>query len=336
MTGSGRKHFLPAGVLPTERIEPPEDSGSHVRRRAPPPALQTRTAPNVQWETPAEHARALVDHLRTLGAAQVGPIVRRLVPLGNFALEEIVKSFPEPLWHAPPTTACPLPRPEEISATAAALTAFGDEAVPYLARLMQSPRADVRYHAALVCAAHSHAGLIEPLARVALDEDLGCRRIARHLLNGYRHEPAYQTALGKLRRRASDASQPSSLRRRAISTLTQLRDDASTALFVDLLTDSDRGIATAARVGLRVLTAHELGSSKEPWLRWLSERRDQERTEWLIEGLGDGRASIRLLASRELWALTRFLEPLSETDERATFVTAQQRYRRWWTEQRRA
>lgn len=336
MTGSGRKHFLPAGVLPTDRLERPEDSGSHVRRRAPPPAVRTPTATNVHGDTPAEHAQALVAQLRTLGSAQIEPIVRRLLPLGNFALEEIAESFPEPLWHRPPTIASLLPRPEDISATAAALAAFGDEAVPYLARLMRGPRATVRYHAALVCAAYSHAGLIEPLARAALDEDPDCRRVARHLLNAYRHEPAYQTALGKLRRQASDASQPSSLRKRAVSALTQLRDDASTALFVDLLADSDRGVATTARVGLRVLTAHELGSSKEPWLRWLSERRDQERTEWLIEGLGDGRATIRLLASRELWALTRFLEPLSGTDERAAFVDAQQRYRRWWAERRRA
>ena len=291
--------------------------------------------PNVRGQTPAEQAQSLVAELRTLEPAQIGPIIRRLLPLGNFALEEIAKCFPEPLWHAPLIVGSELPRPDEISATAAALAAFAHEAVPYLDRLMRLPRQTVRYHAALVCAAYSHTGLIEPLARAALDEDLDCRRVARHLLNEYRHEPAYQTALGKLRRQASDASQPSPLRRRAISALTQLRDDASTALFVELLADLDRGVATASRVGLRVLTAHELGSSKESWLRWLSERREQARTEWLIEGLGDGRANIRLLASRELWALTRFLEPLSETDERAAFLNVQQRYRRWWAERGR-
>jgi hypothetical protein len=112
--------------------------------------------------------------------------------------------------------------------------------------------------------------------------------------------------------------------------LTQLRDEASAALFVDLLADSDRGIATACRIGLRVLTAHDFGFSRDPWLRWLSERGHEIRIQWLIEGLGDGRANIRLLASRELWHLTRFLQPLSETADRDQFLTIQASYRRWW------
>ena len=126
-------------------------------------------------------------------------------------------------------------------------------------------------------------------------------------------------------------NQPLPTRRRAISALTQLRDDASAALLVDLLADSDRGIGTASRVGLRVLTAHDFGFAREPWLRWLSERGHEIRMQWLIEGLGDSRANIRLLASRELWRLTRFLQPLSETSERKEFLIAQHHYRQWWS-----
>jgi len=83
-------------------------------------------------------------------------------------------------------------------------------------------------------------------------------------------------------------------------------------------------------VGLRVLTAHDFGFSRDPWLRWLSERGHEIRVQWLIEGLGDSRANIRVLASRELWHLTRFSRELSETAERADFVAAQQNYQRWW------
>ncbi|MGB5284857.1 MAG: hypothetical protein WBN29_10130, partial [Polyangiales bacterium] len=136
--------------------------------------------------------------------------------------------------------------------------------------------------------------------------------------------------LGELRRCASEVTEPLAIRRRAVSALTQLRDEASAALFVDLLADSDRGIATACRVGLRVLTAHDFGFSRDPWLRWLSERGDEIRIQWLIEGLGDGRGNIRLLASRELWHLTRFLQPLSETADRDQFLTIQASYQRWW------
>jgi HEAT repeat protein len=269
--------------------------------------------------------------LTELKPDEVAPTVRRLLPLGNFALEELAKSFPGPLWRPSLATDSRLPRPEEISASAAALATFGAEAVPYLARLMRSSDTEARYYATVLCGALADARLIEPLAQVALDEDRECRRAALHLLAGYQHERRYRDALAQLRKCAADVAQPLVTRRRAISALTQLRDEASAALFVELLADSDRGIGTASRVGLRVLTAHDFGFSRDPWLRWLSARGHEIRIQWLIEGLGDARINIRLLASRELWRLTRFLEPLSETSSRDEFIAAQRHYERWWT-----
>jgi HEAT repeat protein len=196
---------------------------------------------------------------------------------------------------------------------------------------MRHSNPKVRYYAAVICGAYANTLLIEPLMQVSLDEDRECRRVALHLLSAYQHEPVYRSALAELRRCASDVAQPLQVRRRAISALTQLRDESSAALFVNLLADSDRGIATSCRVGLRVLTAHDFGFSRDPWLRWLSQRGQQNRIEWLIEGLGDSRTNIRLLASRELWHLTRFLQPMSETTSRDEFRAAQRNYERWWT-----
>lgn len=271
----------------------------------------------------------LVAELMTRGPHEIAPLVRRLLPLGNFALEEIAAHFPEPLWARSLAPDSRLPRPDEISATAVALVTFDDEAIPYLARLMRHASATVRYYALLVSGSYSNAMLVESLAQSALDPDRQCRGVALHLLYEYRRETAYQHALGGLRDRVCDSTESPSVRRRAISALTQLRDGDSVALFVDRLTDPDRGIATASRVGLRVLTAHDFGFFREPWLRWLSERGHQRRTQWLIEGLKDGRTNIRVLASRELWTLTHFLEPLSEVDGRDAFVTARQQYGRW-------
>jgi hypothetical protein len=281
-------------------------------------------------ETPADRARSLVDQLVTLGPGEIAPVVRRLLPLGNFALEEIAKSFPGPLWRPSLATDSRLPRPEEISAIAAALATFESEAIPYLSRLMRHSSPQVRYYAAVICGGYANPRLVEPLVQVSLDEDRECRRVALHLLSAYQHEPLYRSAMAELRRCASEIAQPLPVRRRAISALTQLRDEASAPLFVDLLADSDRGIATACRVGLRVLTAHDFGFSRDPWLRWLAERGQEIRIQWLIEGLGDGRANIRLLASRELWHLTRLLRPLSETSSRDEFLAAQRNYQRWW------
>ncbi len=329
VNGQKRRHSLPAGVLPTEIPGGAEDVGSRVRTKAPP--AESRLTDSVAPPPPARRARLLVDELITLGPHEIAPLVRRLLPLGNFALEELVKSFPGPLWRSSLATDSRLLRPNEISASAAAIVAFDREAVPYLSRLMRHPSAEVRYYATVICGALADTELIEPLATAALDEDRDCRRVALHILSTYQHEPDYRAALGGLRRSASDENGARPFRRRAISALTQLRDEASASLFVDLLGDPDRGIATACRVGLRVLTAHDFGFSREQWLRWLAERGQESRIDWLIEGLGDGRTNIRLLASRELWHLTRFLQPLPESAHRDEFLTARLNYERWWS-----
>jgi len=326
-----RKHSLPAGVLPPKRAEGTEGAGSRIRARVPVEVSERTSTPAGPGQTPAERARSLVDELMALAPNEIAPLVRRLLPLGNFALEELARRFPGPLWRPSLATDARLPRPEEISAIAAAIATFETEAIPYLARLMQDPSPKARYYAAVICGAYANAELIEPLIQASLDEDRECRRVALHLLSAYQHEPKYRVALASLRRCASDLDCPLPIRRRAISALTQLRDDASTALFVDLLADSDRGIATACRVGLRVLTAHDFGFSRDPWLRWLSERGHGNRIQWLIEGLGDSRANIRLLASRELWHLTRFAQASSETATRDEFLELQRNYQRWWS-----
>jgi HEAT repeat protein len=317
-------------VLPSRRQDDAEESGSRVRAKAPARAEESSRTHEVIHETPAEHAQSLVAQLVTLGPEQIAPVVRRLLPLGNFALEEIAMSFPGPLWRPSLATDSRLPRPEEISASAAALATFEGEAIPYLTRLMRHSSSHVRYYAAVICGAYANTQLIEPLMQASLDEDRECRRVALHLLSAYQHEPVYRSALAELRRCASDIALPLPMRRRAISALTQLRDESSAPLFVDLLADADRGIATACRVGLRVLTAHDFGFSRDPWLRWLSERGQEIRIQWLIEGLGDSRTNIRLLASRELWHLTRFVQPLSETAGRDEFLATQRNYERWW------
>lgn len=331
MAGPTRKYPLPAGVVATAPDGGTEDIGSRVREKAPAAADRGSDSGPVLKENLVELAQRLVEELVTLGPKEIAPVVRRLMALGNFGLEALSAKFPGPLWRHSLATDSRLQRPDEISAIAAALAAFEGEAIPYLARLMRDPTSKVRYYATVICAAYSSPRLIEPLMQASLDEDRECRRVALHLLSAYQHEALFRNALGELRRCASEDTQPLPIRRRAVSALTQLRDEASAALFVDLLADADRGIATACRVGLRVLTAHDFGFSRDPWLRWLAERGHETRIQWLIEGLGDGRANIRLLASRELWHSTRFLQPLSETADREQFLTIQASYQRWWS-----
>ena len=275
----------------------------------------------------------LVDELITLGPREIAPVVRQLIPLGNFALEELARSFPGPLWRPSLLTDSRIPLAHEISASAAALASFESNAAPYVALLLRHPSAEVRYYAIIVAGAIESGNLVVPLARAGLDDDQSCRRAAIHLLSASQQHPEYPEALTFLRLCAAE-DEPARTRRRAIAVLTQLRDAASASLFVELLGDHDKGVAATSRVGLRVLTAHDFGFRREPWVRWLAERGREIRVQWLIEGLADARANIRCLASRELWRLTRFLQPLPENAARAEYLQAKGHYERWWSNRR--
>lgn len=315
-------------MLPETAEEASEDRESHVRARPPERHSTDGSAPGPA----ASRAKTLVDALIELGPGEIAPVVGELLPLGDHALAELVKSFPGPVWRPSLRTDSRLPRPSEISASAAALMAFDDRAVPYLAELTRHPSPEVRYYALVCCKTVEAAGLVDALARAATDPDRDCRRVALQALSQHQHGAGYRDALWTLRRTAGSEQEALGLRRRAVSALTQLRDEESAPLFVDLLTDADRGIATASRVGLRVLTAHDFGFDRDRWLPWLAEHGRDRRIEWLIEGLSDARTNIRLLASRELARLTRFLPPLPETADRKNFLEAQFHYRRWWLE----
>jgi hypothetical protein len=71
MVGQRRKHSLPAGVLPGSPREGAEDGGSRVRARAPAPAEEGSRTHDAPKETPAEHARSLVDRLVKLGPDEI-------------------------------------------------------------------------------------------------------------------------------------------------------------------------------------------------------------------------------------------------------------------------
>lgn len=172
--------------------------------------------------------------------------------------------------------------------------------------------------------------LFQPLTSLTLTPDRKIRRMATHLLRTYEQHSDYPRAMAQLRFVAADENRPAFERRRAIAALSQLRNEASVSLFVELLPEADRGVAAAARVGLRVLTAHDFGFTREPWLRWLAGRSFESRVDWLIDGLGDSRAHLRALASRELAQLTGLKVALPVDASRAAFVAAQREYELWW------
>ncbi len=223
---------------------------------------------------------------------------------------------------------------QTISRLAEAMDGFGDGRVSALARLLRDPRSHVREAAVHLCAQVQHPALLQALTSLAIDESPGVRRIAVQVLRAYAGAPGYPRATAQLRFVAADSERSESERRRAIAALSRLRDEASVSLLAELLTEPERGIAAAARVGLRVVTGHDFGFAREPWLRWFDKQGHASRALWLIDGLGDARAHLRALASRELAQLTGRKAALPESATRAAFVAEQREYESWWTEQR--
>ena len=264
------------------------------------------------------------------GPGATAPIIRRLFPFGRDALDALTKQFPGPLWFDRLRPHKRLPLPEEISAISAGIAAFDRDAVPYLHGLLKDRNADVRCYAAMLCAKVRHVDLLRALLATVVDPDPQCRKVSLHVLAGYRNHVAWSTATATLRGWATDKSESIRVRKLVVSALTQLRDEASVHVFVDLLGDEDRGLATASRIGLRVLTAHDFAFARAPWVRWLAESGTRDRVEWLIEGLADARPEIRTLAIKELQRISPTVGDLPRNATRQEIAVLQRRYWAWW------
>ncbi len=323
-----RRNTLPSGVLPANR-------DSRIRPRSPDgTATPTSTGVTRRLESQENrtiHARMLVEELMLCDRPQAtAPIIRRLFPFGRMALDALAKQFPGPLWFDRLRPHKRMPNPEEISAISSALSAFGGDAVPYLHGLLKDRDADVRCYAAMVCAEVRHIDLMQALLTTSVDPDPQCRKVSIHVLSGYRAHEHWGLATSTLRGWAASPTESPRVRKLVVSALTQLRDESSVHLFVDLLTNKDRGLATASRVGLRVLAAHDFAFSRAPWIRWLAAHGTKSRVEWLIEGLGDARPEIRSVAIRELGRIAPTMGDPPHNASRREISALQARYRTWW------
>ena len=303
-----------------------------------PPQTGTRArvsgvVPAGDWSDEDQRAHRAVVELTRCNPSEAEAVADRVLRLGQTALPLLEARFPGPLWVSRAQVQEQIPAAEDISAIAYTLVRFGLDAIPVLVDLLSNPRRDVRYFAALMCRDLAHGRLVAPLAAVALEDDRECRRVGIHVLSSYRGTTAYRAATLRFRRLCADTQVPSDLRKRAISVLTQLRETGCVPLFVDLLASAEPTVKKAARIALRVLTAHDFGLDRAPWLQWLQKNGNERRPGWLIEGLADHRSEVRLLAASELWRATRMFPPPSPGHASAAFYRKlQHEYRTWWTQ----
>jgi len=303
-------------------------------RRAPPPSpRRSEPAPNEPSVIVdmGDQVESLVDDLEGCGPDDEGAAVEALVHLGEVALPALVQHFPGPLWFDRRRPHRRLPRGRDVSATARALTAFGERAVPYLASLLGSKDGDVRFYAALLCSEMVYLPLLLPLSECIFDEDEGTRLLVLDVLRHFwifRRD--MEEMLKMVRVEAKVTRQDPKRRLTAIRAVGELRDRKALELLIDLLGSTQTDLVTAAHRALVIITRQDFGTSARKWIQWAERSGDHHRIEWLIDALLHPDQPIRAAAADELKTLTQEYFGYHPSSPRKDREHAQRKYREWW------
>lgn len=279
--------------------------------------------------TEQEKARRLVEQIRVCAPGDEVAVVQRLIKMPAAALPALLQEFPGVAWfnrHLPHRKP---PRGRDVSPIGSAMVAFGEEAVPYVASLLDANHPDDRYLATLIAADIGACQLIGPLGPLLFDEDAGVREIALHALTQFEAPEAIAILCARLRSTATSTTAYVDQRILAVRAVGVLRDVAALPTLAALL-DSEPELADTAHKVLALLTAMDLGSSPKKWHGWIGEHGDKPRIEWLIAGLDAASAQLCSIAARELVRFTGQdfgYDPDAPRRERRTI---QKRYQKWW------
>jgi hypothetical protein len=90
----------------------------------------------------------------------------------------------------------------------------------------------------------------------------------------------------------------------------------------------------AAHAALVAITKQDFGAKPKRWATWWKQHEDDDRIDWLFEGLSHKAAEIRAAAEQELRALTGEYFGYAFDLPRAPREAARARWQAWWAEQR--
>jgi hypothetical protein len=108
-----------------------------------------------------------------------------------------------------------------------------------------------------------------------------------------------------------------------------LHKDEIPALIVRLERGGD---VQAAHAALVAITRQDLGTKPKRWLSWWNKHQDDDRVDWLFEGLSHKTPEIRAAAEQELRALTGEYFGYAFDLPREAREAARARWQTWWTE----
>ncbi|HMI93934.1 MAG TPA: hypothetical protein VK509_21315 [Polyangiales bacterium] len=278
----------------------------------------------------ADEATRLLDELVRVGPDDEKPVVDALLRIGEAALAPLQERFPGPLWFDRHKPRQRMPPGRDLSATARALYAFGDSALPYIAELLSAKAAETRLCATLFAADMVRPELLWPLYQRLFDQDGQVRLVATETLPLYRNVEGFAELLKSLRDRASDEREAVASRLSAIEALFCLRDPNSVELLGTLSGHRNRQLSVPAHRALVAINGNDFGDSDRRWRAWAEKNRGRHRIEWLIDGLMHGDERVRTTAGLELQKLTQVYYGYDAGAGKREREQAQTRYRNWW------
>ncbi len=282
-----------------------------------------------------DNVRALVDDLAHASPDGETPSIDLLLRLGEAALPVLAQAFPGPLWFDRRGPHRKLPRGRDISGIARGIVAFRDRAAPYVRALLGATVADRRFYALLVASEIPSGVLVEAIAHLAFDADLGIRSLAVEILPKFASFPEFEAQLVSIRRTARIRGKDPERRLQAIALLAALRDGDAVQTLTDLLEDDDVAVRRACHGALVAITCEDLGDSSRRWAAWVERHQKEHRVEWLIEALTGSDDHLRARAGEELKSLTQQYFGYHSGASRREREVVQSKYRSWWEAQGR-
>lgn len=282
-----------------------------------------------------DNVRALVDDLAHASPDGDAPSIDLLLRLGEAALPVLAQAFPGPLWFDRRGPHRKLPRGRDISGVARGIVAFRDRAAPYVRALLGATVPDRRFYALLVASEIPSGVLVEAIAHLTFDADLGIRALAVEILPKFASFPEFDAQLVSIRRTARIRGKDAERRLQAIALLAALRDAEAVQTLTDLLEDDDVAVRRACHGALVAITCEDLGDSSRRWGAWVERHQKEHRVEWLIEALTGSDDHLRARAGEELKALTQQYFGYHSGASRREREVVQAKYRSWWDAQGR-
>lgn len=246
---------------------------------------------------------ALAAELAGKGPTEVEPLIHELLGYGPAGLDAITRQFPGFLWFDRSAVRGRPPRAPHVSAAAAILFRAGEAAIPHLIHLLGASDRNVRFCAALVVRELNDPSVVQPLFRMLVDVDPDNVDAAMLAISGLREEWV-EPRLAQLRESLQNAAASPGQHLMAARTLGALRDVRAVPLLVERVNLKHADVADAVLAALVTLTCHDFKKSRSKWRRWLKRNGAKERIEWLLEGLTQADASLRVRAFRELVLVT--------------------------------